>query len=107
MTLIVPPSNQNIEEGPLREAAAKLNVPFVLYTERALDTIPIQPLSYDAAICMDMLDGAPENAAAGAVSLLANALKANGRLLFVERASVGMPLLARDFGMTVEHETEG
>ena len=73
VTLIVPPSNQDIQEGPLREAAAKLDVPFILYTERALDTIPIQPLSCDAALCMDMLDGAPENAAAGAVQLLGNA----------------------------------
>ena len=38
-TLIVPPSNYEIKEGPLREAAAKLGVPFNLYTDRPLDTL--------------------------------------------------------------------
>ena len=33
-TLIVPPSNYEIKEGPIREAAAKLGVPFSLYTGR-------------------------------------------------------------------------
>ena len=41
-TLIVPPSNANVKEGPIREAAAKLDVPFVLYTEQPLDNIPIR-----------------------------------------------------------------
>lgn len=90
------------------QAAAKLNVPFSLYTETALDTIPIQPGSFSAALCFDMLDGAPEQAAAGAVSLLASALKPGGRLLFLERASVGMPDLVREIGgCSVDFENEG
>ena len=59
VTLIVPPSNVAVEEGPIRGAAAKLNTPFSLYTERPLDTIPINPATFDAALCFDMLDGAP------------------------------------------------
>jgi hypothetical protein len=62
MTLIVPPSNLVVREGPIREAAAKLNVPFSLYTEKPLDTIPLTPGSFDAAIIFDMLDGAPQQA---------------------------------------------
>ena len=47
-----------------RQAAAKMNVPLSLYSETALDTIPIQAGSFSAALCFDMLDGAPEQAAA-------------------------------------------
>ena len=97
-TLIIPPSNQKITEGPIREAAAKLNLPFSLFTEQALDTIPIQTNSFDAALCFDMLDGAPEQAAQGAVALLSSALKPGGRLLFLERSSVKMAELAREIG---------
>ena len=107
-TLIVPPSNQKVEEGPIREAAAKLNMPFQLFTDRALDDLSIQPASFDAALCMDMLDGAPENVAAGAVVVLANSLKPGGRFLFLERESVGMPKLVREYGgCTVEVDSEG
>ena len=107
VTLIVPPSNVEVSEGPLREAAANLNLDFVLYTERALDTIPILPKTFDAALCCDMLDGAPEQAVSGAISLLGYSLKSGGRLLFVERSTVGLPQLAREFGFSVEHESEG
>ncbi|KAL1504605.1 hypothetical protein AB1Y20_008389 [Prymnesium parvum] len=107
VTLIVPPSNQKAQEGPIREAAAKLNVPFILHTDRPLDTIPIPSKTFDAALCMEMLDGAPESAASGAIALLANALKVGGVLLFVERQSVGMPHLAQEFGLTVQSEMEG
>ena len=93
-TLIVPPSNANIKEGPIREAAAKLNVPFQLYTEQPLDTLPVRTNAYDAALCMDMLDGAPEQAAAGALVLLNGCLVPNGRLLFLERESVGLPAVS-------------
>lgn len=62
MTLIVPPSNLVVQEGPIREAAAKLNVPFSLFTEKPLDTIPLTAGSFDAAIIFDMLDGAPQQA---------------------------------------------
>ena len=90
------------------QAAAKMEVPLSLYSETALDTIPIQPGSYSAALCFDMLDGAPEQAAAGAVSLLANALKPGGRMLFLEREKVGMPDLVREYGgCSVEFDTEG
>jgi len=61
-TLIIPPSNLIIQEGPIREAAVKLLVPFSLYTEMPLDTIPLTAGSFDAALCMDMLDGAPQQA---------------------------------------------
>ena len=85
-----------------------MEVPLSLYSETALDTIPIQPGSYSAALCFDMLDGAPEQAAAGAVSLLANALKPGGRMLFLEREKVGMPDLVREYGgCSVEFDTEG
>lgn len=62
MTLIVPPSNLVVQEGPIREAAAKLKVPFSLFTEKPLDTIPLAAGSFDAAIIFDMLDGAPQQA---------------------------------------------
>lgn len=107
VTLIIPPSNKKVQEGPIREAAVKRNVPLILYTERALDTLPIPPMSFDAALCMDMLNGAPQTAANGAVILLCDALKSGGRLLFLEHKSVGMPQMVRDLGMTVEYETEG
>jgi ubiquinone/menaquinone biosynthesis C-methylase UbiE len=107
-TLVVPPSNQKVAEGPIREAAVKLGVPFSLYTETPLDTLPLQPNSFDAALIFDMLDGAPEQAAAGAVALLTRNLKPNGRLLFVERSTVGLPQLAREYGgCSVDFETEG
>ena len=106
-TLIVPPSNANVKEGPLREAAAKLGVPFTLFTEQPLDTLPIRTNSFDAALCMDMLDGAPQQAAAGALVLLHGALKSNGRLLFLERKSVGLPALAREYGFNVDFDEEG
>eukprot|EP00967_Tisochrysis_lutea_P023839 scaffold27386_cov28-Tisochrysis_lutea.AAC.5 len=60
VTLIVPPSNIVVQEGPIREAAAKLKVPFSLFTEKPLDTIPLIAGSFDAALIFDMLDGAPE-----------------------------------------------
>ena len=69
-TLIVPPSNMDVKEAPIREAAAKLGVPFMLFTEQALDTIPLRASTFDAALCFDMLDGAPEQAKLGAISLL-------------------------------------
>ena len=107
-TLIVPPSNAKIEEGPIREAAAKLNVPFTLWTGKPLDEIPLRPGAFDAALCFDMLDGAPEQAAAGAIALLSSSLTPNGRLLFLERATVGMPALARTYGgLNVQFDTEG
>ena len=107
-TLVIPPSNVKVEEGPIREAAAKLGVPFALYTERALDDLPIKPMSFDAALCFDMLADAPQEVAAGAVVLLSRSLKVGGRLLFVERSDVGMPQLAREYGdCTVTFETEG
>jgi len=94
-TLIIPPSTQKINEGPIREAAAKMNLPLALYTETALDTIAIRPGTYSAALCFDMLDGAPEQAAAGAVSLLGSALKPGGRMLFLERERVSVRVRAR------------
>ena len=103
----MPPSNANVKEGPLREAAAKLGVPFTLFTEQPLDTLPIRTNSFDAALCMDMLDGAPQQAAAGALVLLHGALKSNGRLLFLERKSVGLPALAREYGFNVDFDEEG
>lgn len=106
-TLIVPPSNIEVKEGPIREAAAKLGVPFMLFTEQALDTIPLRPSTFDAALCFDMLDSAPEQAKLGAISLLGSSLVANGRLLFLERESVGFPALARECGMSVQFDTEG
>ena len=106
-TLVVPPSNVEVKEGPLREAAAKLGVPFVLHTGRALDDVPVSPNAFDAALCFDMLDGAPEQAAAGALTLLLRSLVPDGRLLFLERSSVGVPALARQFGMSVQFDTEG
>ena len=106
-TLIVPPSNFDVKEGPIREAAVKLNVPFTLFTDQALDTVPIVPNSFDAALCFDMLDTAPENAVQGAVSLLGAGLKPSGRLLFLEKESVGLPAIAREFGFSVQSEVEG
>ena len=106
-TLIVPPSNYEIKEGPIREAAVKLDVPFTLWTNKALDTIPLTQQSFDAALCFDMLDAAPEQAVQGALSLLGNALKPGGRLIFLERNSVGLPAAAREFGFGVEYEEEG
>ena len=110
-TLIIPPANEDVKEGPIREAAAKLNVPFVLYTDQPLDTIPIRTSACDAALCFDMLDGAPEEACAGAIALLARSLKPGGRLLFLERETVGLPQLMReyDFGdrLEVDFENEG
>eukprot|EP00967_Tisochrysis_lutea_P023840 scaffold27386_cov28-Tisochrysis_lutea.AAC.6 len=46
-------------------------------------------------------------AAYGAISLLSNALKMNGRMLFAERGSVGFPNMCREFGLQVEYESEG
>ena len=107
-TLVIPPSNQKTEEGPIREAAAKLGVPFALYTERALDDLPISPSSFDAAMCFDMLASAPREVAAGAVVLLARSLKTGGRLLFVERSDVDMPALIKEYGeCSVEFESDG
>ena len=108
-TLVIPPSSDRVKEGPIREAAAKLNLSsFALYTERPLDALPIRPASFDAALCADMLDGAPPMAAAGAVALLARSLRPSGRLIFVERSSVEMPRLAREVGgLQVEYEAEG
>ena len=110
-TLIVPPANQEVSEGPIREAAAKLGVPFTLFTDKALDELPIRRGTYDAALCFDMLDGAPEQAKAGAIAVLASSLKVGGQLLFLERSESAIPQLMRefDFGdrLTVEFETEG
>lgn len=64
MTLIIPPSKLFVEEGPIREAAVKLKVPFSLYTEKPLDTIPLTAASFDAALLFDMLDGAPQQVTA-------------------------------------------
>ena len=97
LTLVVPPANAAVREGPIREAAAKLGVPFSLYTNTPLDGVPVGRNCFDAALCFDMLDGAPEQAAAGAIILLAGALVSNGRLLFLERSSVGFPQLAREY----------
>ena len=48
-TLVVPPSNFDVKEGPIREAAAKLNLSsFILHTNRPLDAIPLPPNSFDA-----------------------------------------------------------
>ena len=92
----------------ITERAAKLNVPFTLWTGKPLDEIPLRPGAFDAALCFDMLDGAPEQAAAGAIALLSSSLAPNGRLLFLERATVGMPALARTYGgLSVQFDTEG
>ena len=104
MTLVVPPSNLIVEQGPIREAAAKLRVPFSLFTETPLDAVPLTAASFDAALLFDMLDGAPEQAAYGAVSLLANALKPGGVLLFAEREGANLPAICADFNLQVASE---
>jgi len=106
-TLIVPPSNFEVKEAPIREAAAKLGTNFTLYTNRALDDIPIQPSSFDAALCFDMLQAAPRDVANAALLLLVSSLRPGGRMLFLESERVELPALCRELGLRVEYDTEG
>ena len=98
----------DVKEGPIREAAAKLNLSsFILHTNRPLDAIPLPPNSFDAALCFDMLDAAPEQAVQGTLALMYGGLRPSGRLLFLERSSVGLPGFCREYGFNVQFEEEG
>ena len=46
-------------------------------------------------------------AVGGALMLLGAALKPNGRLLFLERETIGLPAMAREYGFSVQSESEG